>query len=143
MKKKIYTCLLKDCGTVFEKFQNVACTLRARDYKGLDNFGSTGIIEVTESEPISNEILVVGHYMPSGHDSSRVVNPRGIAPTVMGNNCTVTAVIVAMRGRNPDNPTSRKHSDLYVQQLEPNKQGICNTLTTVDKDNYVLEIRGD
>ncbi len=38
--------------------------------------------------------------------------------------------IVAMRGRNPDNPSD--------QRLEPNSQGICNTLTSVQKDNMVL-----
>lgn len=27
------------------------------------------------------------------------------------------------------------------QRLEPNSEGLCNTLTSVQKDNYVLEIR--
>lgn len=48
--------------------------------------------------------------------------------------------IVAMRGRNPKNPSDRTKATEYVQRLEFNKQGICNTLTTVDKDNYVLEV---
>ena len=26
-----------------------------------------------------------------------------------------------------------------VQRLEPNRQGICNTITTMQKDNYVCE----
>lgn len=47
-------------------------------------------------------------------------------------------IIVAMRGRNPDNPKSRGKSN-YEQRLEPNTQGICNTLTSVQKDNLVLE----
>ena len=47
-------------------------------------------------------------------------------------------MIVAMRGRNPDNPKSREKSN-YEQVLEPNTQGICNTLTSVQKDNLVLE----
>jgi len=49
--------------------------------------------------------------------------------------------IVAMRGRNPSNPNERARSDgNYFQRFEFNSQGICNTLTTVDKDNYVLEV---
>ena len=48
-------------------------------------------------------------------------------------------IIVAMRGRNPDNPSDRATGIPTEQRLEPNSQGICNTLTTVSKDNIVLE----
>lgn len=48
-------------------------------------------------------------------------------------------IIVAMRGRNPDNPSDRTVGMPTEQRLEPNSQGICNTLTTVSKDNIVLE----
>jgi DNA (cytosine-5)-methyltransferase 1 len=47
--------------------------------------------------------------------------------------------IVAMRGRNPDNPSDRTPGIHTEQRLEPNSEGICNTLTTVQKDNLVLE----
>lgn len=47
--------------------------------------------------------------------------------------------IVAMRGRNPDNPSDRTSGSPTEQRLEPNSQGICNTLTSVQKDNVVLE----
>lgn len=54
---------------------------------------------------------------------------------------TVERRIVAMRGRNPNNPSERARSNgNYQQRFEFNSQGICNTLTTVDKDNYLLEI---
>lgn len=49
------------------------------------------------------------------------------------------AVIVAMRGRNPDNPSDRTAGSPTEQRLEPNIQGICNTLTSVQKDNMVME----
>lgn len=49
-------------------------------------------------------------------------------------------IIVAMRGRNPDNPSDRTPGIPTVQRLEPNSQGLCNTLTTVQKDNLVLEV---
>ena len=39
------TWLLKDMGETAEKQIDVAVTLRARDYKGLDNYGSNGVIE--------------------------------------------------------------------------------------------------
>ena len=87
---------------------------------------------------IVDEIKVIGNYMPSNHDASRVVDIDGIAPTVKENHGTVTAIaepfIVASRGRNPENP-----SDRTEQRLEPNFSGCTNTLTSVQKDNYVYE----
>lgn len=47
--------------------------------------------------------------------------------------------IVAMRGRNPENPSDRTAGIELEQRLEPNTEGICNNLTTVQKDNLVLE----
>lgn len=47
-------------------------------------------------------------------------------------------IIVAMRGRNPDNPSDRRGGIELEQRLEPNSEGIANTLTTVSKDNMVL-----
>ncbi len=52
-------------------------------------------------------------------------------------------VIVASRGRNPDNPSDRHSGILTEQRLEPNIFGITNVLTSVAKDNWVLEIRRD
>ena len=48
-------------------------------------------------------------------------------------------IIVAMRGRNPENPTSRVAGLPTEQRLEPNLKGVSNTLTSVQKDNLVLE----
>ena len=47
--------------------------------------------------------------------------------------------IGASRGRNPENPTSRVSGLPTEQRLEINTKGVSNTLTTVQKDNYVLE----
>ena len=57
----------------------------ARDYKGFGNQSMTGVIEPS--------IEVLGHYMPSGHEASRVVDADGIAPTVKENHGTVTAIV--------------------------------------------------
>lgn len=50
-------------------------------------------------------------------------------------------LIAASRGRNPTNPSDRRSGIHTEQRLEINKDGICNTLTTVLKDNYVIEIK--
>lgn len=51
----------------------------------------------------------------------------------------IERTIVASRGRNPDNPSDRTTGSQTEQRLEPNSQGICNTLTSVQKDNLLLE----
>lgn len=47
--------------------------------------------------------------------------------------------IVAMRGRNPDNPSDRTVGSPTEQRLEANTQGTSNCLTSVQKDNIVME----
>ena len=47
-------------------------------------------------------------------------------------------VIGASRGRNPENPSDRTVGSPTEQRLEINKQGTSNTITTVQKDNYVV-----
>ena len=46
---------------------------------------------------------------------------------------------VASRGRNIDNPSDRRPGIELVQRLEINHDGICNCITSVAKDSYVLE----
>ena len=45
----------------------------------------------------------------------------------------------ASRGRNPENPSDRTVGSPTEQRLEINYSGCCNTLTSVQKDNYVIE----
>ena len=47
--------------------------------------------------------------------------------------------IVAMRGRNPDNPSDTSVGSPTEQRLEANTQGTSNCLTSVQKDNLVMK----
>ncbi len=49
--------------------------------------------------------------------------------------------IGASRGRNPENPSDRTVGAPTEQRLEINTQGTSNTITTVQKDNYVVEYK--
>lgn len=78
--------------------------------------------------------------------ANRVYDVCGVSPTI--NTCgggglqpkiLEDKTIVAMCGRNPDNPSDRTAGSPTEQRLEPNSQGICNTLTSVQKDNLVME----
>ena len=47
--------------------------------------------------------------------------------------------IAAMRGRDPENPSNR-HSGVHTEQkIEVNTFGTSNTITTVQKDNHIIE----
>lgn len=81
--------------------------------------GGTQQIKICESQ-----IPCKLDKMPNGHlDSSHKDN----------------MCIVAMRGRNPDNPSDRTVGNPTEQRLEVNMQGTSNCLTSVQKDNLVLE----
>ena len=49
-------------------------------------------------------------------------------------------ICVAMRGRNPENPKSRKSGLPTEQMLEPNLSGKTNCLTSVQKDNLIMQL---
>ena len=76
------------------------------------------------------------------HQSNTVYDPNAICPnitTVNGGGTQQIKTIVRQVGRNPENPTSRVAGLPTEQRLEPNAEGICGTLTSVQKDNLVLE----
>lgn len=62
---------------------------------------------------------------------------KGVAQT-LDTACNQAVYIGAMRGRNPDNPKSRKSGLPTEQHLEINKNGTSNCLTSVQKDNLVV-----
>lgn len=47
-------------------------------------------------------------------------------------------VACASRGRNPENPNDRTAGAPTEQRLEVNQTGRSNTITTIEKDNYVI-----
>ena len=80
------------------------------------------------------------------HQSNTVYDENALCPnitTVNGGGTQQIKVcesqIVAMRGRNPDNPSDRTVGSQTEQRLEINIQGMSNCLTSVQKDNLVME----
>lgn len=100
-------------------------------------------------EPKILEVKQLG-FMDNGtgkHQSNTVYDENALCPnitTVEGGGtqqikiCTESQ-IVAMRGRNPDNPSDRTAGSPTGQRLEVNMQGTSNCLTSVQKDNLLLE----
>lgn len=91
-------------------------------------------------------------FMDNGtgkHQSNTVYDENALCPnitTIQGGGTQQIKIaesqIVAMRGRNPTNPSDRTPGIETEQRLEPNTHGTCNTLTSVQKDNLVLESKG-
>ncbi len=71
------------------------------------------------------------------------VNKSGVCPTLTtrpeGFKTAILPVVGAMRGRNPEDPFDRTAGVPTEQRLEINEKGLCNALTTVQKDNLVIE----
>lgn len=102
-------------------------------------------------EPKILEVKQLG-FMDNGtgkHQSNTVYDENALCPnitTVEGGGTQQIKIcesqIVAMRGRNPDNPSDRTAGNPTEQRLEVNMQGTSNCLTSVQKDNMVLEKQG-
>lgn len=71
--------------------------------------------------------------------ASTLQSPGNACGVYKGANYVSDPICVAMRGRNPDNPSDRTTGSPTEQRLEANSQGITNTITSVQKDNLVLE----
>lgn len=88
-------------------------------------------------------------FMDNGtgkHQSNTVYDENALCPnitTIEGGGTQQIKIcesqIVAMRGRNPENPSDRSVGSPTEQRLEVNMQGTSNCLTSVQKDNLVME----
>ena len=96
----------------------------------------------------TRKIETEDYVMDDGNFNQRgkVHSENGVCRTIMGSGhagnepkVLQAKQIVAMRGRNPDNPSDRTAGIYLEQRLEPQEDGICNCLTSVQKDNLVLE----
>lgn len=129
-------------GSLEAKFES---TNRIYDVWGCSPTLST--MQCGNQEPKILEAKQLG-FMDNGtgkHQSNTVYDENALCPnitTIEGGGTQQIKVcesqIVAMRGRNPDNPSDRTAGSPTEQRLEPNTQGMCNSLTTVQKDNMVL-----
>lgn len=83
---------------------------------------------------------------------NKKVNKSGVCPTITtrpeGFKTAILPIVEgdedspligAMRGRNPENPSDRTAGIPTEQRLEINEKGLCNTLTSVQKDNLVVQ----
>mgnify|MGYP000298571637 CR=1 FL=1 len=130
-------------GSLEAKFES---TNRIYDVGGCSPTLST--MQGGNQEPKILEARQLG-FMDNGtgkYQSNTVYDENALCPnitTVEGGGTQQIKVcesqIVAMRGRNPDNPSDRTVGSPTEQRLEVNMQGTSNCLTSVQKDNLLLE----
>lgn len=93
------------------------------------------MIEIRESKLGNIYSFEGGNYAGNVYDSE-YISPA--LKTMQGGN-TQPMIMVRMCGGNPDKPTDRTPGLPTEQRIEPNTQGISGCLTSVQKDNMVLE----
>lgn len=90
------------------------------------------------------DVNVIGSLESKFESTNRIYDVGGspTLSTMQGGNQEpkiLESQIVAMRGRNPDNPSDRTTGSPTEQRSEVNTQGTSNCLTSVQKDNLVME----
>ena len=94
---------------------------------------------------LMNEVKVIGSLESKFESTNRIYDVGGCSPTLStmqggGQEPKIfESQIVAMRGINPDNPSDRSVGRPTEQRLEVNTQRTSNCLTSVQKDNLVIE----
>lgn len=139
------------------KVKDVSNCITARQDRGISNQKSVGCGVVERIEHDSNKLQILGgigdkkwgeNSYPQGR---RVYSIDGVACTQtangggLGSNTGLYKInnseplICASRGRNPENPSDRTAGIHLEQRLEINYSGTSNTITTVQKDNYLFQ----
>lgn len=102
---------------------------------------ANGYVQIFDTPKVKFQ-LTGGKWGKTHEQSGRVYDKNGIAPTIhtmQGGNQEPKVAIRVIRGRNPGNPKLRKSGLETTQILEINENGTSNCLTTVQKDNVVVE----
>ena len=127
------------------KVKEVSNCIKARYDAGIENQRSVGTAVI---EPKIKRLGNLYDENAGGARAGNVYAPDGLAPalqTAQGGNrqpliFSNDPVICRSVGRDPDNPSNRKKGCNTEQTLELNMDGMSNTLSTVQKDNYVLDL---
>ena len=127
-------------GRIYDS-EGVCPTIRANS--GGHNEIKIAIPQATKQGYIECELGGVADlsYPSSKTRRGRVQESGTICPTITAESnglCRIEPCIGAIRGRNPDNPSDRTSGIPTQQRLEIGGD-VSNTLTTVQKDNVVVE----
>jgi len=117
----------------------------ANDERVYKTDGSSPAIRSMGKAPniLMEDEIIKEYNKGAKHQQDAVQSGNGICKTIPTGTHASTPhllkTVVAMRGRNPENPTSRVAGLPTEQRLEIGEGYLANTLTSVQKDNLILE----
>lgn len=123
-------------------FKDVSSAVRIGGRQTYDKKHGWDLVKVREATKQGYSIAKAGDSINLEQPNSKT--RRGRVGKEVAQTLTTApqmAVICASRGRNPDNPSDRTTGCPTEQRLELNMTGCSNTITSVQKDNLVLENR--
>ena len=133
-----FTTRNRDAGCLVDSTKPKASNLSAMEYVKNGRQGDYIACDTT-GKPTENGLILAGHATNiNGHDlMKRIYHSDGKAPTLnacTGGNREPKVVCCASRGRYVEGNSGKTE-----QRLECREDGKTNTLTTVQKDNYVVD----
>jgi len=114
-------------------FNNGKVNIRARNNKATTITASSSSVDISD-----NFVLDTTLKVKANQEKSNCFTAGGNSG---GLHSDMDIVCVAMRGRNPENPSDRRTGSPTEQRLEPNMSGKTNCLSTVQKDNLVMQLK--
>lgn len=110
-------------------------------FRGLYPIARCVKAEMHDLGVVMEEVKVIGSLESKFESTNRIYDSGVVSPTLstMQGGNQEPKIMVRMCGRNPDRPTDRTPGLPTEQRIEPNAQGISGCLTSVQKDNMVLE----
>jgi len=99
-------------------------TITSSYAKGVENFGSRPFIKMNTNLEISENQEKSNCFTAGGNSG--------------GLHSQMDLICVAQRGRNPEEPSNRKKGIHLEQTLEPRIDGKTNCITSVQKDNLIV-----
>ena len=128
---------LKHQSNTIYSGEKISPCLNASDYKEP--------IKIT----VDNKTKIVGNYSPSGHETSRVIDPDYAAPTFKENHGTVNAIIEKNSGNKSLKETLKQNEikdtcyiDTYNKRIDEEKSGTITTGVSF-RNNTFLAIKNN
>ena len=107
--------------------------------RGRVGHGVSQTLMANDSMGVVEGIKVIGNYMPSNHNASRIVDSNGLAPTVKENHGTVTATIIKPKLINNDKRLKRLVEKTEFKEGKALNLDLYNQTTNEDISQCLTE----
>lgn len=140
MKKKILVALYNRNGGGGHEVlpqEKAPCLVSVYYKDAKSKFGDRAAIMEIETEMEETEYIKIDRSLNPKKEQQKA-SALTVGGHGAGNHSDMDLFCVAMRGRNPNNPSDRRYGIELEQRLEVKEYGKTNCLTTVQKDNLIV-----